>query len=163
MRNRLLSVTFIAAVAAGSTILACGGGGGGGGGGNPDAKQFKDAKVYLDGAAGATGLGQLCGSAMACPTGAPQCIEVGSGGTPFCTLGCGSSAGSSAPPTNGDATCQAQATGSPGTPACALYQAGSGSSAGVYEWSCAILCGSNGSANLGTCPAGLTCTSNICR
>jgi hypothetical protein len=42
---------------------------------------------------------------------------------------------------------------------CALYQ-GSGS---AYNWSCGIACGTAGSNNLGTCPTGLTCTSNFCQ
>jgi hypothetical protein len=50
--------------------------------------------------------------------------------------------------------------GTGGTPACALYApAGSGQ----VQWECGILCGMAGSANLGNCPTGLTCSGNLCQ
>jgi hypothetical protein len=75
----------------------------------------------------------------------------------FCTKACGT-AGSATPPTGGDAMCAAGES-TTGTPGCVLVGSGSGSS---YAWSCAIECGTFNSMNLGTCPGGLTCTSNIC-
>jgi len=165
--SRLFSSSVVAGVATCTIVFACGGSGGGGGGGgggnNPDAKVYEDAPGKMDAPAGsATGLGKSCtgsgsGNAALCTGSDTQCVTVNSTDY-FCTKSCGSSTGSSMPPTGGDAMCSAGET-TPGTPACALYMQGSGSN---YLWSCAIECGSNGSANLGTCPAGLTCTSNLC-
>jgi V8-like Glu-specific endopeptidase len=111
-----------------------------------------------------TQLGTLCGSAAPCPPTAPVCLSL-DGSNYFCTTSCGSgAAGSGAggagaqPPANGDAICQAQP--SFGTPACVL---GSEPVNNVVQWECGILCGMSGSDDLGGCPPGLTCRSNICQ
>jgi len=59
------------------------------------------------------------------------------------------------PPPNGDAMCSS----SSGTPRCALTD----QKTGTQTWYCGIECGMAGAMNLGTCPTGLTCTSNLCQ
>jgi len=111
-------------------------------------------------------LGAICtgpGSADVgqCLAAAPTCIAIDK--TYFCTASCGNTVaapGSAAPvpPPDGDAICQSLI--SPGTPACAYYGEPTN---GVVPWSCATLCGMLGSADLGSCPPGLTCVSNGCQ
>ena len=68
------------------------------------------------------------------------------------------------PPSGGDAICAAQMPNNgTGKPQCALAGVGSGTGNMAIDWSCGIRCGTAGSADLGTCPTGLTCTQNLCQ
>jgi hypothetical protein len=118
--------------------------------------------------AAAMGLGKVCDQTHMCPTtGASTCVALTQGATHgFCTLSCGSGAVPAAgadpmPPAGGDAICMGS-TPAPGagTPACALSAAAANN---MIPWDCAILCGTSGSTNLGDCPSGLVCTSNVCQ
>lgn len=115
-------------------------------GGTPDAA-----------AAGVLGLGQVCYGGD-CTTGAATtCSALAQGADHgFCTLTCGTTDTTDAPPADGNATCTSAYQGTTptdGTPACALYS----SEGPPYTWSCAVLCGTSGTTDLGGCPAGLTC------
>lgn len=109
-------------------------------------------------------LGATCAGYddQTCSPEAPSCISL-SGSAYFCTASCGSGpagsgSGAPIPPPDGDAICRSLI--SMGTPWCGLYGEAKN---GVVPWSCAILCGTLGSDDLGGCPAGLTCVSNGCR
>lgn len=177
--SRLFSAMLVVGVAAGTTIIACGGSSNPK---TPDAKVFKDSKVFMDAPGGsAAGIGTICtgtgsGNGM-CPTSDPQCITL-TGTAYFCTEGCGYGScgsggtfgsssctqGSNQPvaPSGGNAICAMQKSQTTATPACALF--GDGPNAGsAVAWSCGLLCGTSGSNNFGTCPTGLTCTSNFCQ
>ena len=166
------SLTF--AVPFALMLAACGGGGST----NPipDApnQTVHDAPVSnpgVDAANGnpaAMGLGKVCNQTQMCPTtGATLCVALSMSATQgFCTLGCGTTtkpaSGNPTPPPGGDAMCTAS-TPAPGagTPACVLATAPDANN--MIKWDCAILCGMQGTTNLGTCPGGLTCTMNICQ
>jgi hypothetical protein len=181
---------IVVAVAAGATIVACGGSSTPK---KPDAKVFHDAPGSAIDAPGgsATGIGADCtgtGSGNGtCPTSDPICTTL-TGTKYFCTESCGYGScatggtfgsssctcnGSGCPnngsagaypsaPTGGDTICMGQKSGTTATPFCALY--GNGPSAGsAIAWACGLVCGTSGSANFGTCPSNLTCTSNFCQ
>jgi hypothetical protein len=139
--SRLISSTFVVAVAGAATIFACGGGGGGG---NPDAKVYMDAKVFMDangsGSNGVNALGQICNGTMTCPPG-NDCVTImnaGSGSNGFCTPMCMGS----------NANCAAGYTGpAGGQPVCALTMQGSSTPNG-----CAIIC-----TDVSQCPTGNGC------
>lgn len=178
----MFRLTLVLATACGAAMVACGGGGGSG---TPDARKIIDSRNMTPDAPGSgsasSDLGKICtgsgsGDPALCSAADPQCLSVG--GPFFCSTSCGTSAcamggtpGSDSclgmgsnqpmPPSGGDALCMAQA--STGTPVCGLYGPGSGSGSAAVDWSCAILCGTSGSNNFGTCPTGLTCTSNFCQ
>lgn len=180
--SRFVSVMLVVGVAGGATIVACGGSSTPK---KPDAKVFHDApgSQQMDApGSSSNALGKICtgggsGDPSLCTTADPICTSVG--GPFFCTEGCGygscasggtygssscAGAGSNqpAPPSNGDSICMMQKAGNPGTPVCGLY--GDGPNAGsAIAWACAILCGTSGSNNFGTCPTGLTCTQNFCQ
>jgi hypothetical protein len=136
---------------------------------NPDAAH-NDAKVYMDAPAAdapnaaAMGLGKVCDQATACPTtGATQCVGVSMTATHgFCTLPCGMTPSTSmTPPANGDAMCTAAMPASPqGTPACAIHGP---AMSNKFTWYCVLACGTLSGQNLGQCPGGLTCMSNLCQ
>jgi hypothetical protein len=183
--SRLFSVMLVVGVATGATIVACGGNSSPHG---ADAKVFKDSPGgQHDAPAGATGIGKICtgggsGDPTLCTTSDPLCTSVG--GPWFCTEGCGygscatgghfggsgaqacagvpGGSAQPAPPSGGDAICMQQKADTTATPVCGLY--GDGPSAGsAIAWSCALLCGTSGSNNFGTCPTGLTCSQNFCQ
>lgn len=159
----LLSTTVVLGMAVAATIVACGGdddggGGGGGGGTNIDASVAVDAKVFMD-AAAKMGLGTTCTMPTDCPADAPTCLATGSASPRFCSASCGTSSGSNMQPAGGNEICQ-MFTGTGGTPACVFYLPPTNNQ---YPWLCGILCGMQGSANLGNCPTGLTCQGNVCR
>lgn len=146
------------------TLVACGGGSSTH---PPDAKKSVDAAIDAvppDAPnAAAMGLGKECDQTNKCPTtGATMCVALSSTATHgFCTLSCGTSTSNMTPPTNGNMTCANSTPKSPdGTPLCALV----GQIAnGMYPWSCALGCGTFNGMNLGQCPGGLVCMSNICQ
>jgi len=191
--SRLLSVMLVVGVAGGATIVACGGSSApkkpdakvfkdGPGSQQMDAPSGTNSlgKICTSGSSGDPSL---------CTTADPDCTSVG--GPWFCTESCGfgpcapggtpgsanclcngsgcpnngSNGAYPQPPSGGDAICMQQKAGNPGTPVCGLFgPAGSGASAGsAIAWDCAVLCGSAGSQNFGTCPSGLTCSNNFCQ
>ncbi len=158
--SRLFSAMLVVGATVGATIVACGGSSSPNK--TPDAKVFKDGKVFMDAPAGsASGLGASCtgsgsGNASLCGSADPVCVTL-NGSNYFCTELCGSGAGSGSAPSGGDAICMMQQT--TGTAACALHGQGSG----TVPWACGILCGTSGSANFGNCPTNLTCVSNFCQ
>ena len=176
--SRLFSTTLVIGIATTATIFACGGGGGGG---QPDAKQFKDAKVFMDAGPGLTGLGQSCGGSAdpACPANASDCIGPGGSDsfcTPICDMnGSGSANGSgqllfsAITPAPNNATCTAAFTGSAGTPSCyatVMSTPTLGTTPNQHytgiQIDCAVLCGTGSGS--GPCPTGMTCNaaSGIC-
>ncbi len=174
--SRLFSAMIVVAVGAGATVVACGGSSSPNK--TPDAKVFKDAKVFMDapGGSSAAGIGAACGNgsgnASLCPTADPICTSL-TGSAWFCTEGCGygscatggtfgssscQGTGSSQPmaPSGGTAICQQQAGTTTATPVCALYSDGPNAGSAI-AWACGLACGTNGSANYGTCPSNLAC------
>jgi len=145
-QSRVLSAAIVVGVAVGFTVIACGGGSSSH---NPDAKVFKDSKVFMDSSGGGSsnGLGQLCpfgsgGGGSACP-GTDGCVKITGVGsnanTGYCTPNC----------MGMNSICTTGYTGpSTGMPQCAL-SSGSGSAAD----GCAIVCTTSTD-----CPTGLTCT-----
>lgn len=183
--SRMFRLTLVLAAASGAAMVACGGGGGSG---TPDARKIFDAGNKTPDGPGSgsasSDLGKICtstgsagsGDPTLCTAADPECLTVGgpffcskscgtgpcvAGGTPGSASCFGSGSNQPMPPAGGDAICMAQA--SSGTPICGLYGAGSGSGSAAVDWSCAILCGSAGSNNFGTCPPGLTCSQNFCQ
>lgn len=127
---------------------------------NPDA-----AESQPDAPPAETGFGQVCDNTNMCPTtGATDCVAISSGATHgWCTLECGTTQDTTAGPAGGDDICAAAYSGTvpdEGTPGCVIYSG----TAAPYTWSCAILCGTYMTTNLGGCPTGLTCNTaqNIC-
>jgi hypothetical protein len=109
----------------------------------------------------ALGLGKIC-DVNACPaSGATVCTGIAQNGPRFCTLSCGTTiVGSTTPPAGGDTSCQQSMPPPPsGHPACLLSDMGTD----PLVWYCAIQCGDAGPQHYGECPAGLTCTGNVCQ
>ena len=152
---RLLSTLILGLTV--TSFAACGGDDGG----TPDAFVYMDAKVFMDAPPGKTGLGNLCSQAMPCGTEAPLCIALGMGKPSWCSAVCGQSAGSDMPPAGGQAVCD-EFMSTPGTPLCAVVRPPSGNET-QYTWACGVYCGTFMGMELGTCPTGLTCTSNLCQ
>ena len=145
-------------------LVACGGGSSTH---PPDAKKAADAAVDSLPAdapnAAAMGLGKVCQSSTDCTGGAANmCVKLSMTATHgFCTLSCGTSTTNTTPPTNGNMTCTNATPKSPdGTPLCALVGPIAN---GMYPWDCALTCGTFMGMNLGQCPGGLVCMSNICQ
>ena len=145
-------------------LAACGGGGKGGDDGDVDAGGVDsgptpDAPPTTQ---PSMGLGKTCDQANPCPTQDPPflCATVGTVG--FCTKICGNTAaGATTPPADGNTKCMAIQPASPsGTPLCALTAPPMNN---TMDWACALGCGVFMNQNLGDCPTGLTCTSNICQ
>jgi hypothetical protein len=110
----------------------------------------------------AVGLGKVC-DVNPCPTtGATECLGVNQAGTPkFCTLSCGTTPiGSPTPPSGGDAICQQSMPAPPSGHAACVF---SGPPNDPMTWYCGIRCGVQATEDYGECPAGLTCTSNVCQ
>lgn len=132
----------------------------------PDASQQIDAPGTLVDApnAAAMGLGAVCSQTMMCPTtGATMCAALSMTATHgFCTLSCGMTASTATqPPTNGNQMCAASTPAPPsGTPVCAIHGPAMNNK---FTWYCAVACGTLNNQDLGQCPGGLTCMSNICQ
>ena len=170
--SRLLSISLVAGIVAGATIIACGGGGGK----NPDAKVFMDSKVFMDGGSLA-GLGKKCGSAGDCPANAKDCIGF-SAGKLFCSPPCDTNAtgttGSNGQfpntgagalnPAPSNTPCTAAYTATVGVPVCAAIVATTPNDNPLkpntqyipVQLDCAVGCGT-GMA----CPPGMTCNTAI--
>lgn len=158
---------LVASVFVGSALVACGGDDGGGGGGTVDAPQQIDAPMIDAPTAMAEGLGKRCDQMTPCPSSAMICALLNGAGSPgFCTLSCGSGpvpamGQDPTPPMGGDAICMGATPAPPGggTPACALTGTAMNN---MLPWACGILCGDVMGTQLGGCPGGLTCVSNLC-
>ena len=178
----------LAALGSSAAFVACGGGGGGGGGGgaHPDAKEFLDAKVFLDAPPGLQGLGQKCAAigsnAPDCPADAPDCLGIALSSTtnstfycsPECDTGAsgktnGSGQLTTVTPAPGTQCTTAYSGGTAATPACGLILATTPADnplkantnyTGIVL-GCVIECGG---AGMTTCPTGLTCntTAKLC-
>jgi len=111
--------------------------------------------------AGILGLGQICYGGDCVTGSATTCSALAAGAEHgFCTLTCGTTQTTDAPPADGNTICAGAYQGTTptqGTPGCALYSG----TAAPYEWSCAVLCGTSGSTDLGGCPDGLTCGADL--
>jgi len=177
-KSRFLSAALVVGVAVGFTVIACGGGGTTNH--NPDAKQFHDAKAFMDAPPGLSGLGQKCGSGLpACPANASACVGF-TGTNQFCAPSCDMNAtgttnaqgqfpntGSGAiTPAPNNGTCTAAFSGSGGTPFCAGIVASTPAFTGQASTSftginmdCLIVCGTG--SGTGPCPTGMTCNTTI--
>jgi hypothetical protein len=174
--SRVVSAALVLGVVVGATVIACGGGSSK----NPDAKVFHDSKTFLDGPAGAMGLGQKCGSGLpACPSNASDCIGA-TGTTQFCTPTCdmnatgttgsngqfpNTGAGAITPAPN-DATCTGAFSGSAGTPFCAAivmstpaYTGQANTAFTGIKMDCIVACGTG--SGTGPCPTGMACNTTF--